>query len=173
MRDDLTGIYTRYMGDLAAIEGKINAGRNDFFSSGQMPLDEVAEGRLDRFGFIDPDNGGRVRSGVIGTYYRKEWDNGNILKLDGFVSRSLFDLFSNFTFFLNDPIRGDEIQQRDSRLQGGINAQYLHPHSHDARLSFRSDGRADLSLFWKTGRDQPCGSLRCTVARFRATTSSL
>ena len=32
----------------------ISFGRNDFFSPGQIPLDEVFEGRLDRFGFIDP-----------------------------------------------------------------------------------------------------------------------
>jgi hypothetical protein len=34
-----------------------------------------------------------------------------------FVGRSLFDLWSNFTFFLADPLYGDEIQQHDSRLQ--------------------------------------------------------
>jgi outer membrane receptor protein involved in Fe transport len=51
-----------------------------------------------------------------------------MLKVDGFVSRSLFDLWSNFTFYLNDPVHGDEIQQHDSRLQEGLNAQYLHIH---------------------------------------------
>src|SRR5262249_9662842 len=46
----------------------------------------------------------------------------------GFVSRSLFDLYSNFTLFLNDPLHGDGIQQHDSRYQEGFNTQYLHPH---------------------------------------------
>src|SRR5262249_21863635 len=45
-----------------------------------------------------------------------------------FVSRSVFDLYSNFTLFLNDPSTGDAIQQHDSRLQEGGNSQYLHPH---------------------------------------------
>src|SRR5262249_21176240 len=49
-------------------------------------------------------------------------------KLDGFIARSLFDLYSNFTFFLNNETDGDEIQQHDSRLQEGANAQYLRPH---------------------------------------------
>ncbi len=88
----------------------------------------MAAGRLDRFGFVDPASGGRVRTGLLGTYYRKEWRGARVLKVDGFVARSLFDLFSNFTFFLNDPLFGDEIQQHDSRLQQGANAQYLHPY---------------------------------------------
>ncbi|MBA3768012.1 MAG: TonB-dependent receptor, partial [Acidobacteria bacterium] len=37
-------------------------------------------------------------------------------------------LYSNFTFFLNDEVNGDEIQQHDSRLQEGANVQYLHPY---------------------------------------------
>jgi outer membrane receptor protein involved in Fe transport len=53
---------------------------------------------------------------------------GDILKVDGFLARSLFDLYSNFTFFLKDPVNGDGIQQHDSRLQEGANVQYLHPH---------------------------------------------
>ncbi len=126
-RDNLTGNYTRHFGEHQALGFKLNIGRNDFFSSGQIPLDEVAAGRLDRFGFIDPDNGGRAKTAILGVYYRREWKSGDVLKVDGFLGRSLFDLFSNFTFFLKDEVNGDEIQQHDSRLQQGANAQYLHP----------------------------------------------
>ncbi|MGH9941172.1 MAG: TonB-dependent receptor [Pyrinomonadaceae bacterium] len=128
-RDNVTGNYTRDLNDKSALGFKFNFGRNDFFSSGQIPLDEVTAGRLDRFGFIDPDNGGRVRAGTFGAYYRREFDDGGVFKLDGFLTRSLFDLYSNFTFFLNDEEFGDEIQQHDSRLQQGTNAQYLRPFS--------------------------------------------
>ena len=56
-------------------------------------------------------------------------------------------LYSNFTFFLEhflptDPIKGDEIQQHDSRLQEGFNAQYLHPYhlfGHSALLTLGSN----------------------------------
>jgi hypothetical protein len=127
-RDNLTGNFTYKIDDTQAVGFKFNGGRNNFFSSGQIPLDEVFAGRLDRFGFIDPENGGRVQVGTIGTYYRKEWKSGKTLRADAFVGRSLFDLFSNFTFFLSDPIYGDEIQQHDSRLQEGANVQYLQPY---------------------------------------------
>ena len=126
-RDNVTGNYTHHLDEHQSIGLKINFGRNNFFSSGQIPLDLVAAGELDRFGFIDPFNGGRVRSGVVSSYYKKELKSGGILKVDGFVGRTLFDLFSNFTFFLNDPVFGDEIQQHDSRLQEGVNFQYLRP----------------------------------------------
>jgi TonB dependent receptor-like, beta-barrel/TonB-dependent Receptor Plug Domain len=126
-RDNVTGNYTRRLDDRQTLGFKFNFGRNDFFSSGQIPLDEVFAGRLDRFGYIDPDTGGRVRNGVLGAYYKREYEGGGTLKLDGFLARSLFDLYSNFTFFLNDEVNGDEFVQHDSRLQEGANAQYLHP----------------------------------------------
>ena len=126
-RDNVTGNYIHRLGETRSLGFKFNAGRNDFFSSGQIPLDEVFAGRLDRFGFIDPDNGGRVRTGIFSAYFRSEMKSGGVFKVDGFLSRSLFDLYSNFTFFLNDEANGDEIQQHDSRLQEGANAQYLQP----------------------------------------------
>ncbi len=127
-RDNLTANYTHRLSDREKLGFKFNFGRNDFFSSGQLPLDEVAAARLDRFGFLDPDNGGKVKTGNAGLYYRKDLASGSIFKADGFLARSLFDLFSNFTFFLNDDVNGDEIQQHDSRLQEGANAQFLKPY---------------------------------------------
>ena len=131
-RDNINGNYIRDLGGAESpktLGFKFNFGRNDFTSSGQIPLDEVAAGRLDRFGFIDPDGGGRVRSGIFSVYFKKESREGSVFKLDGFVARSLFDLYSDFTFFLNDEARGDEIQQHDSRLQEGANAQFLRPYT--------------------------------------------
>lgn len=126
-RDNLTANLTYKLSERHSIGFKFNGGRNDFRSSGQIPLDEVFANRLDRFGFLDPDNGGKVRNGTLGIYFRDEDKEGRIFKVDGFIARSLFDLWSNFTFFLNDPINGDEVQQHDSRLQEGINAQLLQP----------------------------------------------
>ncbi len=128
-RDNITGNYIRRLNENRQLGFKFNLGRNDFFSSGQIPLDEVFEGRLDRFGFIDPQNGGRARTGVLSAYYRQNLADGSVFKIDGFLGRSIFDLWSNFTFFLIDETFGDEIQQHDSRLQEGVNTQYLKPHT--------------------------------------------
>ncbi len=127
-RDNVTGNAIYRLSETRKLGVKFNIGRNDFVSSGQLPQDEIFAGRLDRFGFIDPHNGGRVRNGTGSLNFRQEFTSGATFKADAFVARSLFDLWSNFTFFLNDPTRGDEIQQHDSRLQQGANAQYLRPY---------------------------------------------
>jgi outer membrane receptor protein involved in Fe transport len=158
-RDNLNGNYTWRINEREALGIKLNVGRNDFFSSGQIPLDEVSAGRLDRFGFVDPDNGGAVRTGTLGIYYRQEYSPGTTFKVDGFVSRSLFDLYSNFTFFLNDEVNGDEIQQHDSRLQQGINAQFLRPFKIFGQQSLFVAGgnfhasQINVGLYRTAGRD--------------------
>ena len=87
-RNNVTGNYTRHLSDEESLGFKLNFGTNDFYSSGQIPLDRVAGGQLDRFGFIDPFDGGRVRLGTLGAYYKRDLDNGDILKLDGFLARA-------------------------------------------------------------------------------------
>ena len=169
-RDNLTANYTRRFGAARSLGLKLNAGRNDFSSSGQIPLDEVAAGRLDRFGFVDPDNGGRARTGTLGLYFRQEHADAAVFKVDGFLSRSLFDLFSNFTFFLKDPARGDEIQQHDSRSQEGANVQYLRPYKIFGGQALLTAGanfhasQINVGLFRSAGRD-PFGTESSARAR--------
>jgi outer membrane receptor protein involved in Fe transport len=127
-RDNVTGNFTRRLNETESLGFKFNFGRSSFFSSGQIPLDSVFAGALERFGAIDADNGGKMRLGTASVYYRREFKSGATLKADAFAGRSLFDLFSNFTFFLNDPVYGDEIVQHDSRLQEGGSVQYLQPY---------------------------------------------
>jgi outer membrane receptor protein involved in Fe transport len=126
-RDNLTANATFAINKTRSVGFKFNGGRNDYRSSGQLPLDLVFNGSLDRYGFLDPDNGGTVKNGTFGVYFRDENSDGRVIKVDGFIARSLFDLWSNFTFFLNDNIDGDEVQQHDSRLQQGLNLQFLQP----------------------------------------------
>ncbi len=127
-RDNVSGNFTYRSSEQRALGVKFNFGRNNFYSSGQIPLDEVIEGRLDRFGAIDPENGGKVKLGTVGVFFRHEADSGATFRADAYLNRTLFDLFSNFTFFLADPIYGDEIQQHDSRLQQTANVQYILPY---------------------------------------------
>ena len=127
-RDNVNANFTATLDQTQKLGFRWIFGRNDFYSSGQLPLDLVNGGVLDRFGYVDPTDGGRVRLGTFSTYYSKSFANGDTLKIDGFLGRSLFDLYSNFTFFLKDPVHGDAFQQHDSRLQQGVNAQYTHVH---------------------------------------------
>lgn len=157
-RDNVTGNYTRRLSAKTSIGFKLNGGFNNFYSSGQLPLDEVAAGHLDRFGFVDPTDGGRVRSGTVAANYRREAPNGAVWKVDGFFGRSLFDLYSNFTFFRDDPENGDGIQQHDSRLQQGANAQYVRPHRWGAAQGLLTAGsnfhanQINVGLYPRLGR---------------------
>ena len=126
VRDNFTSNYTFKIGSTQSLGLKFNGGRNDFDSSGQIPLDLVYSGALDRFGYMDPSDGGNVHSGTGSIYYKNNLGQNDTLRVDGFVTRSLFDLFSNFTFYMRDPINGDGFQQHDSRLQEGASSQFVH-----------------------------------------------
>src|SRR5262249_14438466 len=62
--DNLNGNYTRSFGDGQKLGFRVLFGRNNFYSSGQIPMDLVSAGLLDRFGYIDPNDGGRVKLGT-------------------------------------------------------------------------------------------------------------
>jgi outer membrane receptor protein involved in Fe transport len=126
-RDNVNANFTKTLGADEKLGFRFLFGRNNFYSSGQVPLDLVAAGLMDRFGYIDATDGGRVALGTLSAYYSKTFHDAGTLRADAFLSRSLFDLYSNFTFYLNDPVHGDAFQQHDSRLQQGANAQYTRP----------------------------------------------
>lgn len=157
-RDNLTANVTRRLRGQRSVGLKFNGGLNSYNSSGQIPLALISARELDRFGSLDPGEGGRIRAATAALYYRQELANGAVWKIDGFATRSLFDLYSNFTFFLNDPIRGDAIQQHDSRLVQGANAQYLLPHKTGNSYSYLTAGgnihanQINVGLYPRTGR---------------------
>jgi hypothetical protein len=157
-RDNVNANYTRSLDDKRKLGFRLIFGRNDFYSSGQIPLDLVTAGVLDRFSYIDPTDGGRIKLGTFSSYYSKSFENGDTLKVDGFIGRSLFDLYSNFTYFLNDAVHGDAFQQHDSRLQDGMNLQYAHVHKVGvAMASFTSglnfhDNQITVGLYPRDGR---------------------
>ena len=83
-------------------------------ASGQIPLREVEAGRLDRFGTIDPSEGGATQRHSVSLALKSEYDD---VSVEAVVYGIRYDwrLYSNFTFFLEDPINGDEIEQTDAR----------------------------------------------------------
>ena len=158
-RDNLTGAYVWRLNPERRLGVRVNGGSNDFTSSGQIPLREVVAGRLDRFGSLDPGEGGRIRSGTAAVYLQQERGDGSNLRFDVFAGRSLFDLYSNFTFFLNDPVNGDGIQQHDSRLQEGASTRYAKPHNvAGAPGVFKAgvehyDSQINVGLYNRVGRE--------------------
>jgi len=157
-RDNVNANYTRAIKDGEKLGFRAVFGRNDFYSSGQVPLDLVASWQLDRFGYVDPTDGGRVKLGTVSAYFSKALANGDTWRVDGFMSRSLFDLYSNFTFWLHDPVHGDAFQQHDSRLQQGLNTQYAHVHRVGSAMGVQTaganfhDNEINVGLYPREGR---------------------
>lgn len=79
-------------------------------STDQVPLRAMTSGLIGRFGNIDPFLGGETtRIGLTGGAHLGDTE----ISLYGIYYR--FRLTSNFTYFLDDPVNGDEFQQRDQR----------------------------------------------------------
>ena len=91
--------------------------RVDFRSSEQIPLRAIESGQIGRFGFFDDDLGGETtRMGAVLNWTDNSPEPLNILAYAHYYD---FRLTSNFTYFLDNPVDGDEFEQRDRRTLAG------------------------------------------------------
>lgn len=88
-------------------------------ASGEIPLRAVQAGSLDRFGAIDPTEGGHTTRGTGRLNYHYDTTTGGRFYADAYAQYYRMDLFSNFTFLLNDPVNGDGFLQADRRVVYG------------------------------------------------------
>src|SRR5438034_7359865 len=100
--------------------------RADWHGSGQIPLRAVREGLISRFGAIDPNEGGQTQRTNLNLDWRWRPSERQLLSVHAYGTYYSLSLFNNFTFFLNDPANGDEINQRDRRVLAGVDTQYAH-----------------------------------------------
>ncbi|GGI57996.1 TonB-dependent receptor [Winogradskyella haliclonae] len=95
-------------------------------ASGQIPNREVINGNISRFGAIDDTEGGTTERTNFNVALNKYLDDNTTLKANTFYSHYAFELYSNFTFFLEDPINGDQIRQKENRNIFGLNTSINH-----------------------------------------------
>lgn len=91
---------------------------SEWRASDQIPLRAVEQGMIDRFGFIDPTNGGESHRYSLAVRGDRAFSNG-VLKFNAYAIDYQLQLFSNFTYSLNEE-RGDQFEQFDSREIAGI-----------------------------------------------------
>lgn len=96
----------------------------NWHGSGQIPERAVEEGLVSRFGSIDPDEGGNTARHQMYLSYRLRPTENSELKAMAYLGSYRFNLYSNFTLYLNDPDRGDEIEQVDRRAFYGAKVSY-------------------------------------------------
>ncbi|HTB75419.1 MAG TPA: TonB-dependent receptor [Polyangiaceae bacterium] len=92
--------------------------------SGQIPERAVDEGLVSRFGSLDPYEGGNTARHQLFVSYKLRPTESSELQALAYLGAYRFDLFSNFTLYLEDPVNGDEIQQIDRRTFYGGKASY-------------------------------------------------
>ena len=83
---------------------------NSWNSADQIPLRAVEQGELNPLGSIDPSLGGESSRYSLSV----AWDSNDAF-LSAYVIDYELDLFSNFTYFLDDLINGDQFEQVDQR----------------------------------------------------------
>ena len=86
----------------------------------QIPLRAVWSGQIGRFGAIDQTDGGQASRFSLSSAWRQT--HGNVsTEVNAYVVRQRLNLFSNFTYFMDNPVAGDQFNQPDRRTTTGIN----------------------------------------------------
>lgn len=106
---------------------KATFNKSQWNGSGEIPLRAVFDGSLNRFGAIDPSEGGNTLRTTGTLNYHYDLLNGGQFFANAYGQYYRLDLFTNFTFFLNDPVNGDGIAQFDRRVMYGGDIGYKQP----------------------------------------------
>ncbi len=88
-------------------------------ASNQIPLRAVQSGEIDPFGAIDPTDGGQTSRYSLSATMRKR-SSDTLFQANAYVVQSSLTLFNDFTYFLNDPVNGDQARQTEKRRMAGF-----------------------------------------------------
>jgi outer membrane receptor protein involved in Fe transport len=139
-------LFGKYTANVTASD-KISLTASSFTSkwdaSGQIPQRAVDAGLITRFGAIDDTEGGNTSRTNILLNYDNYIDKNSFIKNSVFYAKYDFELYSNFTFFLEDTTNGDQIKQKENRAIYGINSEYNRSFSNE---KLEGDWQAGISL---------------------------
>jgi outer membrane receptor protein involved in Fe transport len=123
-RFNVLGKYHRHIGNNTTLTLTASSFWSKWNHSGQIPDRAVESGLTDWFGSIDPTEGGETSRTNLNAQLTTVTPKNHIIKNQFFYSNYNFELYSNFTFFLNDTINGDQIRQKEGRNLFGYNGSY-------------------------------------------------
>lgn len=125
-RLNLLGKYSTYIKDNDKLILNLSHFTSRWDASGQIPQRAVDQGVITRFGAIDDTEGGATSRTNANVHYVSFLNDDTQVNANAFFSHYDFELYSNFTFFLEDPINGDQIKQFESRDIFGFNSEINH-----------------------------------------------
>ena len=133
---------------------------NTWDSTDQIPQRAVDQGLISRLGAIDTSDGGRTQRYSLYSEWARKGDK-SLTEANAYLTYYRLHLFSNFTFFLDDPINGDQFEQSDERFVfGGNVAQTWYTTwlgramDHSIGLQVRHDAIPEVALFQTLRRDR-------------------
>ena len=118
----------------------------------QIPLRAVEAGSLSRFGSIDPTDAGRTSRYSLAFDGLQSSGPGST-RLTAYTLQGGLNLFQNFTYFLDNPVDGDQVEQEGRRRVSG--ARLVHrrlgrglerPLEHAVGASIRHDAVGTVAL---------------------------
>ena len=123
-RYNFFGKYTGMLNDKNFLTFSASTFFSNWDASGQVPQRAVDEGIITRFGSIDATEGGQTNRTNVNAILNTSTADGAVIKNQIYYVNYYFNLYSNFTFFLNDPVHGDQINQTDNRNILGYTGTY-------------------------------------------------
>lgn len=91
---------------------------NKWNSTDQVPQRAIGLGQIGLYGSEDPTDGGNTsRLSLSARFARSDADG--MWKANFYLVHSELDLYNNFTYFLTNPLQGDQFHQHDSRILTG------------------------------------------------------
>jgi outer membrane receptor protein involved in Fe transport len=132
--------------------------RGRWNATDQIPERAVGAGLLGRFDAIDTTDGGAAkRFSLSGVWRRTGQDSAS--KVSAYVIRNQLDLWSDFTYFMEDPVNGDQFAQPDRRVTGGVNA------THSWHVHRGETSTSDITVGVEAQNDNVFNGLYRTAAR--------
>jgi len=108
-------------GDDNGVSITARAYRGTWHSSDQIPVD--AKPLVGFFGALNPTDGGKSqRYSLQAEWHRSGANSETKITVYGFYYD--LNLFSDFTYYLDDPIKGDQFEQQDRRWMAGFDARH-------------------------------------------------
>jgi hypothetical protein len=94
---------------------------NNWTTTDQVPARAIETGVISRYGELNPSDGGDTSRYSLSARMAQTTDDG-LWKANAYLSKYELDLYNDFTWFLTNPVNGDQFQQHDDRVYGGAAA---------------------------------------------------
>lgn len=156
-RINLLGKYTTVLSNAGKMSFLASRFTSKWDASGQIPQRLVDNGTISRFGAVDDTEGGTTSRTNFNVNLQKPLTEKTSINANAFYSNYLFELYSNFTFFLQDPINGDQIRQKENRDIYGLNLELNHKMNRDLwqfGFGFRADETKNSELSHTKNRQE-------------------